>query len=45
MMTFFEIATLEMWPEMMYAAIDSTTIDHVPKLNYFIFFLIKDSRF
>jgi hypothetical protein len=33
MMTFFEIATLEMWPDMMYAAIDSTTIDHVPKLD------------
>jgi hypothetical protein len=33
MMTFFEIATLEMWPDMMYAAIDSTKIDHVPKLD------------
>lgn len=33
MMTFFEIATLEMWPDMMYAAIDSTTVDHVPKLD------------
>jgi hypothetical protein len=33
MMTFFEIATLEMWPDMMYAAIDSTEIDHVPKLD------------
>lgn len=33
MMTFFEIATLEMWPDMMYAAIDSTTIDQVPKLD------------
>ena len=31
MMTFFEISTLEMWPGMMYAAIDSVDIDHVPK--------------
>ena len=31
MMTFFEISTLEMWPGMMYNAIDSVEIDHVPK--------------
>lgn len=30
MMTFFEISTLEMWPGMMYAAIDSVGIDQVP---------------
>ena len=33
MMTFFEISTLEMWPGMMYAAIDSVGLDQVPKLN------------
>jgi hypothetical protein len=31
MMTFFEISTLEMWPGMMYDAIDSVKLDHVPK--------------
>lgn len=30
MMTFFEISTLEMWPGMMYDAIDSVSLDHVP---------------
>lgn len=30
MMTFFEISTLEMWPGMMYNAIDSTSLDLVP---------------
>jgi hypothetical protein len=30
MMTFFEISTLEMWPGMMYDAIDSVALDHVP---------------
>ena len=30
MMTFFEISTLEMWPGMMYNAIDSTKLDDVP---------------
>lgn len=30
MITFFEISTLEMWPGMMYAAIDSVELDHVP---------------
>jgi len=30
MMTFFEISTLEMWPGMMYAAIDGVGIDEVP---------------
>mmetsp|Transcript_19618 Transcript_19618/g.30229 ORF Transcript_19618/g.30229 Transcript_19618/m.30229 type:complete len:397 (+) Transcript_19618:3926-5116(+) len=33
MMTFFEISTLEMWPGMMYAAIDGTGLDQAPKLN------------
>jgi hypothetical protein len=33
MMTFFEISTLEMWPGMMYAAIDSVGIDMVPILD------------
>lgn len=33
MMTFFEISTLEMWPGMMYEAIDSTDLDKTPKLN------------
>jgi len=31
MMTFFEISTLEMWPGMMYAAIDGVGIDEVPQ--------------
>jgi len=31
MMTFFEISTLEMWPGMMYAAIDGVGIDEVPR--------------
>ena len=31
MLTFFEISTLEMWPGMMYAAIDGVGIDQVPK--------------
>lgn len=30
MLTFFEISTLEMWPDMMYNAIDSYHLDHVP---------------
>lgn len=30
MVTFFEISTLEMWPGMMYAAIDSFAVDHGP---------------
>jgi hypothetical protein len=30
MITFFEISTLEMWPGMMYRAIDSYDIDHGP---------------
>ena len=30
MLTFFEISTLEMWPDMMYNAIDSFALDHVP---------------
>ena len=30
MMTFFEISTLEMWPGMMYNAIDSVGLDEVP---------------
>lgn len=29
-MTFFEISTLEMWPGMMYGAIDTVGIDMVP---------------
>lgn len=33
MMTFFEISTLEMWPGMMYAAIDSVGLDEVPKTD------------
>jgi hypothetical protein len=33
MMTFFEISTLEMWPGMMYEAIDSVDLDKTPKLN------------
>lgn len=31
MMTFFEISTLEMWPGMMYDAIDGVGIDMVPQ--------------
>jgi hypothetical protein len=30
MITFFEIATLEMWPGLMYAAVDSVELDHGP---------------
>lgn len=33
MLTFFEISTLEMWPDMMFAAIDATEIDQSPKMN------------
>lgn len=33
MMTFFEISTLEMWPGMMYDAIDSVDFEHVPILD------------
>ena len=33
MMTFFEISTLEMWPGMMYEAIDSVGIDESPIVN------------
>lgn len=33
MLTFFEISTLEMWPDMMFNAIDSAGIDKVRKLN------------
>ena len=31
MITFFEIATLEMWPGLMYAAVDSVALDHGPR--------------
>lgn len=34
MMTFFEISTLEMWPGMMYDAIDAKGYDMVPEENY-----------
>lgn len=34
MLTYFEISTLEMWPDMMFAAIDATEIDTSPKENY-----------
>ena len=31
LVTFFEISTLEMWPDIMYAAVDSSTeVDHGP---------------
>jgi hypothetical protein len=33
MLTYFEISTLEMWPDMMFAAIDATGIDASPKKN------------
>jgi hypothetical protein len=33
MMTFFEISTLEMWPGMMYEAIDGVGYDESPKLD------------
>lgn len=33
MITFFEISTLEMWPDMMFAAMDSNGVDNVPKRN------------
>jgi hypothetical protein len=33
-MTFFEISTLEMWPGMMYNAIDSVDYDRVPELEH-----------
>ena len=31
MMTFFEISTLEMWPDMMFSAIDAVGYDRSPK--------------
>lgn len=31
MMTFFEISTLEMWPDMMFSAIDSVGYDKAPR--------------
>lgn len=31
MLTFFEISTLEMWPDMMFAAIDARGYDMTPK--------------
>jgi len=52
MMTFFEISTLEMWPGMMYDAIDSVQLDHVPVREYngaiaiiFIFFIFFTTFF
>ena len=33
MLNFFEIATLEMWPDYMFQAIDTVATDHVPRLN------------
>lgn len=52
MMTFFEISTLEMWPGMMYDAIDSVAEDHVPIENnnqlisvIFIFFIFFTTFF
>ena len=33
MITFFEVSTLEMWPDVMYAAIDSTGPDQAPVKN------------
>jgi len=30
MITFFEISSLEMWPNMMFNAVDSVALDHVP---------------
>jgi hypothetical protein len=38
MITFFEISTLEMWPDMMFRAIDSRGVDLTPKKNYNIGF-------
>ena len=44
MITFFEISTLEMWPDMMFAAIDSNGLDNVPEKNknmgYSIIFIL-----
>ena len=37
MMTFFEISTLEMWPGMMYNAIDSTGYDQSPVIDNSMF--------
>jgi hypothetical protein len=31
MMTFFEISTLEMWPDMMFSAIDAVGYDRSPR--------------
>lgn len=52
MLTFFEICSLEMWPGMMYAAIDAVGIDEVPKLDnniavslLFIIFIFLTSFF
>jgi hypothetical protein len=40
MITFFEISTLEMWPDMMFTAIDSNGLDNVPKKDNNIGFSI-----
>lgn len=52
MLTFFEICSLEMWPDRMYAAIDSVGVDMVPKLDnsigvslLFIIFIFLTSFF
>jgi len=34
MLTFFEISTLEMWPDMMFNAVDSVAYDHVGVHQY-----------
>ena len=34
MLTFFEISTLEMWPDMMFNAVDSVDYDHVGMHQY-----------
>ena len=35
MMTFFEISTLEMWPDMMFSAIDAVGYDKTPREKNF----------
>ena len=52
MMTFFEVGTLEMWPSIMFFAIDSVSIDHVSILDnrqivsaIYIFFIFLTSFF
>ena len=52
MLTLFIVSSLEGWPDIMYSAIDSTSVDHAPVKDnnkwatyYFIFFILIGSFF